>query len=225
MIRTKEQGMLHRLSRKHRFPKKRNIPKTALLYALPVVLVILLMVGSVLVNRDSSGSVAMPEQQTTLPVELPRKEAYPTGSLSASLQFDKLLVEKSKHRLTAFAKGKPVRVYLVALGQNPVGRKQIQGDKRTPEGLYTINGKNPKSAYYKNLGISYPSDGDRAHAKSLKRTPGGDIKIHGLAPEFADIGPAHRLTDWTLGCIAVTNEEMEELYNRTPVGIPIEIIP
>jgi murein L,D-transpeptidase YafK len=158
-------------------------------------------------------------------MELDRQEEYPAGPLPPALAFDKLLVEKSLRRLTAFSRGKPVRVYLVALGHNPVGPKEIQGDKRTPEGVYHIDGKNAASAYYKNLGISYPNEADRARAKALNAPPGGDIKIHGLAPEFADIGSAHRLTDWTYGCIAVTNEEMEELFTHTPVGASVEIRP
>jgi hypothetical protein len=152
-------------------------------------------------------------------------EEYPQGPLPESLMFDKLLLEKAKRRLTAYAKGKAVRVYLVALGENPLGHKQFQGDKRTPEGNYTINDKNPRSAYYKNIGISYPNAQDRERAKKMHKSPGGDIKIHGLAPHFAAMGPAHRATDWTYGCIAVTNPEMEEIFLRTPVGIPIEILP
>jgi hypothetical protein len=150
---------------------------------------------------------------------------YPSGPLSEDLLFDRLLLEKSQRRLTAFHKGKAVRVYLVALGFSPVGHKQFQGDGKTPEGVYAINDKNPHSAYYKNLGISYPNDADRAFARKNGKSPGGDIKIHGLAPSFASLGSSHRLTDWTYGCAALTNPEMEELYSRTPIGTPIEIVP
>jgi murein L,D-transpeptidase YafK len=150
---------------------------------------------------------------------------YPAGPLPPDLIFDRLRLEKSQRRLTAFHQGKPVRVYLVALGFAPVGHKQFQGDGKTPEGTYTINDKNPRSAYYKNLGISYPNEADRAFARKNGKSPGGDIKIHGLAPAFASLGAAHRLTDWTYGCVALTNPEMEELYSRTPTGIPIEITP
>jgi hypothetical protein len=150
---------------------------------------------------------------------------YPAGPLSGDLLFDRLLLEKAQHRLTAFHAGKAVRVYLVALGFSPVGHKQFQGDGKTPEGIYAINDKNPRSAYYKNLGISYPNEADRSFARKNGKSPGGDIKIHGLAPAYASIGAAHRLTDWTYGCAALTNPEMEELYSRTPIGIPIEIRP
>ena len=118
-----------------------------------------------------------------------------------------------------------MRVYYVALGTSPVGAKQFQGDRKTPEGTYTINDKNPNSAYYKNMGLSYPNDADREFARKQNKSPGGDIKIHGLAPSFAELGATHRLSDWTYGCIAVTNPEIDELYAHTPVGTPIEIRP
>ena len=152
-------------------------------------------------------------------------QEYPQGPLARSVQFDKLLVEKAQRRMTAYSNNKPVRIYTVSLGDNPIGPKQFEGDEKTPEGAYTIDGKNPHSSYYKNLGISYPNAADKKFAKSKGKRPGGAIKIHGLAPHFQHIGALHRLEDWTDGCIAVTNEEMEELYTRTPVGIPIHIRP
>lgn len=152
-------------------------------------------------------------------------QAYPEGALPEELRFDRLLLEKSSRRLTAFFRGKAVRVYLVALGDNPEGHKEFEGDGRTPEGRYIIDSKNPNSSYYKNIGISYPNQADREHAAGLGKSPGGDIKIHGLAPHFAGLGQAHRIMDWTFGCIAVTNPEMEEIYRHTPVGTPIDIVP
>lgn len=156
---------------------------------------------------------------------LAEEEAYPQGELPDGLMFEKLFLQKKARKLTAYSNGKPVRVYLVSLGFAPVGPKEVQGDGKTPEGKYSIDGKNPHSAYYKNLGISYPDSKDRKNAQKLGKSPGGDIKIHGLAPSFAEIGEEHLLTDWTHGCIAVTNPEMEELYTRTAVGTPIEIVP
>jgi murein L,D-transpeptidase YafK len=159
------------------------------------------------------------------PTELDPSEAYPQGALPASLRFDKLLLEKGRRRLTAFAQGKAVRVYLTALGENPAGHKQYEGDKRTPEGRYRIDDKNARSAYHKTLGISYPNAQDRARAAATGKNPGGNIKIHGLAPSFAHLGQAHRLTDWTFGGIAVTNPEIEELFAHTEIGTPVEIVP
>lgn len=217
-------SMPSRSFRRHRFPKRRFPLRPLLLFVgLPLLFLALLLTGRSLFF--SGGNNEGVREPAGLPMELHETEAYPGGPLADGLVFDRLLVEKGKRRLTAFALGKAVRVYLVALGANPVGPKEMQGDKRTPEGRYTINDKNPNSAYYKNLGISYPNQADRARARALQKTPGGDIKIHGLAPDFADIGPAHRLMDWTHGCIAVTNEEMEELFTRTSVGTPIEIRP
>ena len=207
-----------------RFPRKRQGKKLLPLLALPLVPLLFLAGKGALLNDDSSKDASVRDEIRPL-AELAWKEAYPAGALPPDLAFDKHLLEKSKRRLTAFAGGKAVRVYLVALGQNPSGPKQTQGDKRTPEGSYSIDGKNAASAYHKNLGISYPNAADRARAKTLNKPPGGDIKIHGLAPEFADLGQAHRLTDWTHGCIAVTNEEIEELFARTAVGVPVEILP
>lgn len=216
---------MQRHARQHRYPKKRNILRILLLMALPVLLIFLLIGTSLILTDNEPDTAPMLPQRPDLLKDLPPEEAYPQGPLPASLSFDKLVLEKGRRRLTAYAKGGPVRVYLVALGENAVGHKGYEGDRRTPEGVYAINDKNPDSAYYKNMGISYPNEKDRAHARSLGRHPGGDIKIHGLAREFADIGKFHRLTDWTFGCVAVTNEEMEELFRHTPVDTPIEILP
>lgn len=169
-----------------------------------------------------------PSLQTAPPPhveELPAAQAYPRGPLTGGVVFDALLLEKARRRLTAFCRGSAVRVYLVALGTNPAGPKEREGDGRTPEGRYVIDGKNPNSGYHLNLGISYPDDEDKARATALGVPPGGDIKIHGLAPKMTALGPLHRQTDWTRGCIAVTNEEMEELFRHTEAGTPIEIVP
>ena len=145
--------------------------------------------------------------------------------LPETLRFDYLLIEKEKRLLTAFSGGEAVRMYRVALGVEPVGAKEFQGDGKTPEGMYHVDGKNPHSQYYKNLGVSYPSREDREHAAKSGKSPGGDIKIHGLGPKFRQLGSMQWRYDWTLGCIAVTDEEIDELYERTPVGTPIEIRP
>lgn len=142
-----------------------------------------------------------------------------------SLRFDRLVIEKKKRLLTAFANGKAVRIYRVSLGQAPVGPKRVEGDKKTPEGAYRVDGKNPHSRYYKNLGVSYPNEQDVKNARALGKSPGGAIKIHGLGPEFRHLGKEQWQYDWTLGCIAVTDEEIDELYAHTDVGAVIEILP
>lgn len=150
---------------------------------------------------------------------------YPEQKLPANTKIDNMIVYKSKRQLLAYSNGKLVKEYKISLGRKPIGDKEYEGDKKTPEGIYYINVKNPNSGYYKNLGISYPNKEDISNAKRLGRPAGGDIKIHGLRNRIGIIGKFHRLFDWTLGCIAVTNDEIGELYRAVKVGTPIEIRP
>lgn len=138
---------------------------------------------------------------------------------------DSLCVIKEKRALEVFSQGKHIKTYQISLGRNPIGDKQIERDKKTPEGLYTINDKNPNSHFYRNLGISYPNEQDIAEATNLGKTAGKDIKIHGLGTMRGSLGKLHLWMDWTAGCIAVTNTEIDELYNAVNVGTPILIIP
>ncbi len=144
-------------------------------------------------------------------------------SLPPNISIDKLVVYKSKRELVAYSRSNPVKVYSIALGFNPIGHKEEEGDGKTPEGKYTINDKNPNSGYHKNLGISYPSATDIEHAIKLGKSPGSDIKIHGLRNHMGFIGKFHRHKDWTLGCIALTNDEIDELYEAVAIGTEIEI--
>ncbi len=146
-------------------------------------------------------------------------------ALALSKQVDRIIVYKQKREMHVFAKDTLLKIYRIALGANPIGHKQFQGDMKTPEGTYTINGKNPNSAYHLNLGISYPNQADRENAKKHGKSPGGDIKIHGLPNGMGHIGKTHILSDWTHGCIAVSNEEIEELYKHVPLGTSITIYP
>lgn len=118
-----------------------------------------------------------------------------------------------------------IKSYRVALGRNPVGPKRQQGDGKTPEGIYSISGRNAASAFHRALRVSYPNPSDRARAKRAGVTPGGDIMIHGLPNGQGAIGAAHRLTDWTEGCMAVTNAEIEEIWRLVPNGTTVEINP
>ncbi len=138
---------------------------------------------------------------------------------------DSLIVEKSLRRLTLFSGGLPVRTFDVALGQKPVGAKEQIGDFRTPEGLYAIDGRNPFSRYHKGLHISYPNAADLARAQTMGVTAGGDVMIHGLPNGEGAIGSDHRAYDWTNGCVAVTDDEIDELWNEVPVGTPVRIKP
>ena len=138
---------------------------------------------------------------------------------------DHLVVYKQQRKLVLQSRGKEVRVYKVALGGQPVGAKTQQGDHKTPEGSYVLDARNPHSQFYKSFHISYPGEKDVAAAKRAGVRPGGDIMLHGLPKEYAWVGKAHTLHDWTDGCIAVTNEEMDEIWKLVKVGTPIEIKP
>lgn len=138
---------------------------------------------------------------------------------------DSILILKKEHLLELLAGGKIIRTYRVALGQGGLAPKQMEGDGRTPEGHYVIDRRNAESHYHKALHVSYPNEEDRSRAARLGVSPGGAIMIHGLRNGRGWIGPAHRLHDWTLGCIAVTDSEIDEIWNLVPVGTPVEIRP
>jgi murein L,D-transpeptidase YafK len=138
---------------------------------------------------------------------------------------DLVLVEKAAHRLSLLSGGTAVRTYSIALGSEPVGPKIREGDDRTPEGSYVVDGRNYHSAYHLALHLSYPNAVDRARAAALGVEPGGDIMIHGLPNGFGWLGPTHREHDWTRGCIAVTDSEIEEIASLVPDGTPVEIRP
>jgi murein L,D-transpeptidase YafK len=143
----------------------------------------------------------------------------------AASQVDRIVIEKHKRTLALMAGAKILKTYKVALGGQPVGAKDRQGDHKTPEGIYSVDAKNPNSQFYKALHVSYPNQADRANARKLGVSPGGDVEIHGLGSKWGWLGAKHRLTDWTDGCIALTNEEIEEIYPLIKVGTPIEIRP
>lgn len=138
---------------------------------------------------------------------------------------DLVRVDKSERRMELLAKGKVLRSYRIALGANPVGQKQREGDERTPEGRYVLNWRNPKSAAYKSIHISYPDDRDEAAARAMGVSPGGMVMIHGQINGFGWMSPLVQWFDWTNGCIAVNNAEMEEIWAMVENGTPIEIDP
>jgi murein L,D-transpeptidase YafK len=138
---------------------------------------------------------------------------------------DLVVVEKRAHTLKLYSKGMVLKTYKVALGPNIEGPKQQQGDGKTPEGRYTIDFRKADSRFHRALHVSYPNPSDIARARRRGVSPGGDIMIHGLPKGWELIGAAHRLKDWTLGCIAVTNAEIEEIWKIVPDRTPIEIRP
>lgn len=149
----------------------------------------------------------------------------PDNELPINVKIDKLVVTKSRRIMEAYSNGKVIKIYTISLGRNPLGDKEFEGDKRTPEGSYTINDKNPKSGYYKNLGVSYPNKDDINEANKNGLKPGGEIKIHGIRNGLGFIGKFHRFFDWTAGCIALTDKEVDELYDHVIIGTPIIINP
>jgi tetratricopeptide (TPR) repeat protein len=138
---------------------------------------------------------------------------------------DKILIEKKQRRLMLISKGEVLKTYKIALGGNPEGPKERHGDNKTPEGIYTIDSRNTNSLYHLSLHISYPNEKDKRRAKELGVAPGGDIMIHGIKNGFSWVGGSHTEADWTKGCIAVTDEEIEEISKVVPNGTTVEIKP
>ena len=136
-----------------------------------------------------------------------------------------IVVEKSKRVLTLFSGKKPLKSYRIALGGNPEGHKQQEGDSRTPEGNYLIDAKNPNSSFHLSLHISYPNKNDRASARKRGVPPGGAVMIHGTPEALTTLNAIGFYSDWTAGCIAVTNSEIEEIYASIKTGTPIVIKP
>lgn len=143
----------------------------------------------------------------------------------SSVQADLVVVEKSAKRMTLYKGRKPIRTYKIALGRSPKGAKIQQGDRRTPEGFYTIDGRNPDSDFHLALRISYPNERDLEIARMLGVTPGNGIMIHGMSEDYEWMGRYHSVLNWTDGCIAVTNEEIEEIWALVPDGAEVQIKP
>jgi len=138
---------------------------------------------------------------------------------------DRILIEKNARRLILISQGEVLKSYKIALGGNPIGPKERQGDNKTPEGTYVIDGRNKDSRFHLSLHISYPNERDKNRAKELGVSPGGDIMIHGIKNGVPWVGDAHTEVDWTKGCIAVTDEEIEEISKLAPNGTIVEIQP
>lgn len=146
---------------------------------------------------------------------------HPAPAAPAAVDF--VLVDKSDRALTLFGRGAPIKTFTgLQLGGEPVGAKHFEGDERTPEGWYTIDYRNPRSAYHLSLHISYPAAAQRAFAARYGRSAGGEIFIHGQPNALAE---GRMAGDWTDGCIALSNAEIEELWRLVPDGTPIEIRP
>ena len=152
----------------------------------------------------------------------PPRPAPPPPLVPLAGRIDRILIEKAARRLTLWQEGRPVREYRIALGFAPEGHKTQQGDGRTPEGRYRIDRRNPESKYHLSLGLDYPRPADRARAAAAGVPPGGDIFIHGQPNGFGAVTLRH---DWTAGCIAVANAEIEEMWRVAGIGTEVEIRP
>lgn len=136
-----------------------------------------------------------------------------------------ILVDKSEREMTLYRHGHELRRFDISLGANPVGHKRYEGDRRTPEGVYTIDARNPNSSFHLSLRISYPNRRDAKGARAMGLDPGGQIMIHGMPNNPRSPTLAKFAFDWTDGCIAVADDEMEEIWNLVEVGTLIEIKP
>ncbi|OEY66196.1 L,D-transpeptidase family protein [Marinobacter sp. X15-166B] len=147
------------------------------------------------------------------------------GALDSYPPINQVLVRKEERRLYLLAGDQVVKSYRISLGDNPVGHKLSEGDARTPEGDYILNWRNANSRFYKSIHISYPNHEDRALARAWGLNPGGSIMIHGLPNDAGDLAFAYAGLDWTDGCIAVNNDEMDEIWRLVADGTPIQILP
>jgi murein L,D-transpeptidase YafK len=148
-----------------------------------------------------------------------------TTPLADGTKPNKVVILKSDHIMTLMNGSRVLRSYRIALGRSPVGRKTRRGDHRTPEGNYTVDAKESHSRFHLALHISYPNQADRERAQRAGVDTGGDVEIHGLQNGLGWIGSLHRAIDWTDGCIAVTDSEIDEIWGIIPVGTPVEIRP
>jgi len=145
--------------------------------------------------------------------------------LPAAAKADAVVVLKAQRRLLLLHGEETEKVYAIALGRTPHGHKFREGDGRTPEGTYRVDSRNRRSRFHLALHISYPNESDRRRAAAAGVSPGGDIMIHGLPNGLGWVGKLHRLVDWTDGCIAVTDDEVEEIWRAVDDGTPIHILP
>jgi murein L,D-transpeptidase YafK len=150
---------------------------------------------------------------------------WPDTPLPSDAQADLVMVHKAARRLELYRNGQLLKTYEVSLGRHPIGAKEQQGDGRTPEGEYWLDYRNPKSSFHKALHISYPGSADVASVQSRGVDPGGLIMVHGMRNGLGWLGRFHRAIDWTDGCVAVTDSEMDEIWRTVPDGTRIVLKP
>lgn len=191
-----------------------------------MAVVIAIMAAAIILFLKNRQPGKVPGPVVTAPPEIQQQQILPPDTmLPENARADRVLIEKGKRRLTLLHRGSPLKMYAVALGNTPVGKKTQEGDGRTPEGVYSIDRRNRNSSYHRSLHISYPNAADTAQARARGVSPGGEIMIHGLPNGMGSIGKLHTLRDWTLGCIAVTNQDIVEIWRAVPNGTVVEIVP
>jgi murein L,D-transpeptidase YafK len=150
---------------------------------------------------------------------------WPATPLPTTVHVDRVVVSKSTRTLSLLQGSTVIRSYPIALGRHLVGSKQKEGDNRTPEGLYQLDSVNLSSGFHRALHVSYPSPADSRSAHARGELPGGAIMVHGIKNGLGFLGRLHSLVNWTNGCIAVSNAQIEEIVRVVPVGTPIQINP
>lgn len=155
-------------------------------------------------------------------LEVTRK---PPALAEPSARATAIVIAKSQRLISLERDGVVLKSYEMSLGSSPLGHKQQEGDGKTPEGTYGIDFKHPRSRYHLSLRISYPNAADRDQASRRGVSAGSDIMIHGLPNGLGWLGALHLTRDWTDGCIAVTNAQIEEIWSMVDVGTRVEIKP
>jgi murein L,D-transpeptidase YafK len=152
-------------------------------------------------------------------------DLWPTPALPAGAEADLVVVHKTARRLDLYFRGSVLKSYAVSLGRHPNGPKRQQGDGKTPEGEYVLDYRKPDSSFYRALHISYPAPVDLAAARARGVAPGGLVMVHGMKNGLGWLGRLHLAFDWTDGCVAVTNREMDEIWRAVPDGTKIILKP
>ena len=154
-----------------------------------------------------------------------RRRQEPPPPAPTEAQADLVEVFKGERRMELKREGETIKRYRVALGFEPERHKEREGDGRTPEGSYTVDARNPRSAFHLSLRVSYPDEADQAHAAALGVSPGGEIYIHGQPNGWRKLRVSHPAQDWTTGCVAVTDAEIREVWSLVPTGARVVIHP
>jgi murein L,D-transpeptidase YafK len=151
--------------------------------------------------------------------------SWPLPALAPGARADLLVLHKAARRLDLYQSGVLLKAYAVSLGRHPLGPKQQQGDGKTPEGEYIIDYRKADSSFYRSLHISYPAPADVAGARARGVAPGGFVMVHGMRNGLGWLGRLHLAFDWTDGCVAVTNREMDDIWRAVPDGTKIILKP